>query len=140
MGISRYIIDTPLAGSPISIEIVYRDGTTAQYEDGRPLHRVILQSAAAVRRLLSETLSGFGEGCMKGDIEVEGDLLRLPALPARFASKRGPLSSFTAFSERTSSFRNRSTLSGSRRNISHHDDMSRPSKRERNALFIPYLL
>jgi cyclopropane-fatty-acyl-phospholipid synthase len=124
LGISRYLVDRLLAESPVPIEIVYWDGTAVQYGSGRPVHRVIFKNAAAVRRLLSGVSLGFGEGYMNGDIEVEGDLQQLLALPSQFESANGRLSFFTSLSEFIASFRNRNTLSGSRRNIAHHYDIS----------------
>ncbi|MBN2223595.1 MAG: class I SAM-dependent methyltransferase [Deltaproteobacteria bacterium] len=124
MDISRYIINSLLTGSPMPIEIVYWDGTVSQYGNGCPQHRVTFKSAAAVRRLLTGISLGFGEGYMNGEIEVEGDLQQLLSLPSQFGSGNGRLSFFTALSEWAASFRNRNALSGSRKNVSHHYDIS----------------
>ncbi len=124
MGLSRHILDRLLTGSPMPIEIVYWDGTVKQYGDGRSQHRVTFKSAAAARRLLSGLSLGFGEGYMNGEIEIEGDLQQLLALPSRFEPGNSRLSFFTTLSEWAASLRDRNTLAGSRKNISHHYDIS----------------
>jgi cyclopropane-fatty-acyl-phospholipid synthase len=124
MALSQYIIDRLLTDCPIPIEIVYWDGTVKQYGNGRPQHRVTFKSPASARNLLSGVSLGFGEGYMNGEIEIEGDLQQLLALPSRLESGNGRLSFFTTLSELATSFRNRNTPAGSRSNIAHHYDIS----------------
>lgn len=124
MGLSRRIIDALLAESPLPVEVVFWDGTTRQYGNGRPLHRITFKSAAAARRLLTGLSLGFGEGYMNGEIDIEGDLQQLLAIPTQFESADGRLRLFTALSEWRASFKNRNTRAGSRRNIAHHYDIS----------------
>jgi cyclopropane-fatty-acyl-phospholipid synthase len=124
MGISRHIIDSLLRDSPMPIEVAYWDGDVKRYGTGQPRNRITFRNPAAARRLLTGVSLGFGEGYMNGDIEVEGDLQELLTLPARFESQTGRLAFFTALSEWIASFKNRNTLAGSRRNITHHYDIS----------------
>jgi cyclopropane-fatty-acyl-phospholipid synthase len=124
MGISRHIIDSLLRDSPMPIEVAYWDGDVKRYGTGQPHNRITFRNPAAARRLLTGVSLGFGEGYMNGDIEVEGDLQELLTLPARFESQTGRLAFFTALSEWLASFKNRNTLAGSRRNITHHYDIS----------------
>jgi cyclopropane-fatty-acyl-phospholipid synthase len=124
MGLSRYILDRLFKSSPLPVEIVYWDGSSKQYGNGRPRHRITFRSAAAVRRLLSGLSLGFGEGYMNGEIEIEGDLQELLTLPLRLDPGGGRLSFFTALSEWIASFSNRNTPAGSRRNIARHYDIS----------------
>jgi cyclopropane-fatty-acyl-phospholipid synthase len=66
---------------------------------------------------------GFGEGYSNGDIEIEGDLQELLALPYRTGLSHPLLTYLTSFSEWIAAKKNRNTLSGSRRNISRHYDI-----------------
>jgi cyclopropane-fatty-acyl-phospholipid synthase len=124
MGISRFVIDSLLKESPVPVEVAYWDGVVKQYGIGKPHHRITFRRAAAARRLLKGVSLGFGEGYMIGEIEVEGDLQELLALPSRLESGTGGLAFFTAVSEWAVSLRNRNTPAGSRRNITRHYDIS----------------
>ena len=124
MSVSRRVIDRLFKGSPIPIEVGYWDGTVRKYGRGRPRYRVTFKTAGAARRLFKGLTLGFGEGYMNGDIEVEGDFQQLLALPSRMSSTSGLLTFLAGLSELAASFTNRNTLSGSRKNIAHHYDIS----------------
>ncbi len=124
MNISQRVIDTLLKDSPIPVEISYWNNTTKKYGEGTPLARVSFKTKASARRLFKGLPLGFGEGYMNGEIEVEGDLQQLLAAAARMPSGGSLGAFFTNLSELAASFRNRNTFAGSRRNITHHYDIS----------------
>lgn len=58
-------------------EVRYWDGTTGVVGIGPPAARVTFKSPRALDGLFSEPSLGFGEGYVRGEIEVEGELERL---------------------------------------------------------------
>ena len=123
MSVTKDTIGRLFEESPFPIEISYWDGDTRKHGKGEPGHRLTFNSARAARRLIFGLSLGFGEGYMDGDIEIEGDLQELLALPCHTDFSNPILKFFDTLSEVITSLRNKNTISGSRKNISHHYDI-----------------
>lgn len=96
------------------------DGPAEKPSDVEPLHpAIVIRNQRVLPGLLLNPEIGFGDGYSNGQIEVEGDLVRLLEnlyhLPQRFSTRvmSGCLDWIQA-----------NTLQGSRQNIHHHYDLS----------------
>jgi cyclopropane-fatty-acyl-phospholipid synthase len=66
--------------TPVPFTIQLPDGTTERFGEGPGQFQVILTSEAGLKSLLCLDEGRFGDAWLAGDIEVEGDLLRMFAL------------------------------------------------------------
>ena len=123
MSILKSIIENLLSESTLPIELVYWDGDSKKFGKGEAKHRITFHTPGSLRRLIFGMSVGFGEGYTNGDIEIEGDLQEILALPYTAGLSNPFLKIFTSLSEWVASKKNRNTLSGSKRNISHHYDI-----------------
>lgn len=120
MNVLKRIIGSLLEESPIPIELVYWDNDVRKYGKGKANHRITFKNPAALRKFIFGLSIAFGEGYTNGDIEVEGNLQEILALPYQSEISNSFLSSLTNLSEWIASKKNRNSLKGSRKNISHH--------------------
>ena len=123
MSILKSIIENLLSESTLPIELVYWDGDSKKFGKGEAKHRITFHTPGSLRRLIFGMSMGFGEGYTSGDIEIEGDLQEILALPYTAGLSNPFLKIFTSLSEWVASKKNRNTLSGSKKNISHHYDI-----------------
>ena len=119
----KRILGNLLEESPVPLELVYWDDDVKKYGSGKAKHKITFKTPIALRRLIFGLPIGFGEGYTNGDIEVEGDLQQLLAFPHKAPVNNFYLKNLTNLSEWVTSKRNKNSLSGSRRNISHHYDI-----------------
>ena len=68
------------ARSPISFDVELPDRTVQRFGSGAPSFRLRLKSQRALRALSSLDEGRFGDAYLAGDIDIDGDLLRLFAL------------------------------------------------------------
>ncbi len=123
MSILKSIMGNLLEESTLPIELVYWDGDVKKYGKGEAKHKVTFRTPESLKRLIFGLSMGFGEGYTNGDIEIEGDLQEIFALPYTAGLSNPFLSLFTSFSEWVASKKNSNTLSGSKKNITHHYDI-----------------
>lgn len=101
-----------------AMTVTYPDGSRQNYGTGRPYFHLKFRTHAALRALLRNTTLGFGEGYMRGDIEVVGDLENVGRLVSENSRelKRLSLNRFTKV-------RVRNRRQRQRRYIAHHYDL-----------------
>lgn len=105
-------------GAPL--RIVLWDGTWRSASDASPLHEIRVGSRFALWRLLPDPDLGFGEGFVRGDVRVQGDLYALvDAVATALASNRGGLSRI----RRRLAHWAGASLAAARRNAHHHYDL-----------------
>ncbi len=61
-------------------KVCYWDGQESVFGQGRPLFTIYFKTREALENILLDPSTGFGEGYMRGDIDVEGDLGAVVAL------------------------------------------------------------
>jgi cyclopropane-fatty-acyl-phospholipid synthase len=110
-----------LDGANMTIE--YWDGQRVSYGTGEPEFLLRIKEPSAVKKILANVLVGLPEAYVDGDVEVEGDLQRLLRLcyandqtPFRFGALQKLLLAVETVRERNS-------ITGARRNVSHHYDV-----------------
>ncbi len=91
--------------------------------EGRVDHRVVFKSWDVLKRTLKDLEMGFGEGYMRGEIEIEGDLERLLIAGIRYINEIEGSKGFSALF-----FKITNTLSvinkiKEKRNVQHHYDL-----------------
>ncbi len=119
----REIIERLLKEADIPIEVAYWDGEEKKFGGGAARHKITFNSPRAMMRFVFGLGMGFCEGYTDGNIEIEGDLQELLTIPYRVDLSNPALKHLTNLSDFIASLRRRNTLSGSRKNISHHYDI-----------------
>jgi cyclopropane-fatty-acyl-phospholipid synthase len=103
--------------------ITFPDGSKVIHGIGPPAFSIHFRTRQALRRCIATPSLGFGEGYVRGEVQVEGDLQQVALLG--FALKNGTLkgSLFERLRYALGLRRRRNTLVGARRNIEAHYDL-----------------
>ncbi len=96
------------------------DGT--DIPEGRVDHRVVFRTWEAFRETLKDPEMGFGEGYMRGEIEVEGDLERVLIIGSRYLNGREK-GNFSLFLFKVMNLIGRVNTLKEKRNVQHHYDL-----------------
>ncbi|MCB1307875.1 MAG: class I SAM-dependent methyltransferase, partial [Leptospiraceae bacterium] len=103
--------------------ITLPDGSEVVRGDGSPEWTLHLRSQQVLREMMAHPSLGFGEGYMRGEVEIEGDIQKM--LHFGFEAQNQHIR--PSFSQAVKLFfgylSRRNTLEGSRKNISAHYDL-----------------
>ncbi|MDQ7038886.1 MAG: class I SAM-dependent methyltransferase [Aquificota bacterium] len=97
--------------------------------DGRDIpeggvdHRVVFKTREAFRNTLKDLEMGFGEGYMRGEIEVEGDLEKVLIAGSRYLNSVEGKGSFSLFLFKAANLISRVNVFKEKRNVQHHYDL-----------------
>ena len=105
-------------------KVVFWDAGERTFGRGEPEFVVHFKSEKACSRVLSNVNLGFGEGYMEGEIDVDGELERCFSLGFIKDARRVDATWANKARLILLAIKNRNSLNGSRRNISHHYDLS----------------
>ncbi len=117
----RKILEEVNSRAEESVGVRFPDGR--EIPEGRVDHRVVFKSWDVLKRTLKDLEMGFGEGYMRGEIEVEGDLEKVLIAGSRYLNELEGSRGFSAFL-----FKLTNTLSAvnkikEKRNVQHHYDL-----------------
>jgi cyclopropane-fatty-acyl-phospholipid synthase len=115
------IIEEINSGSEETVGIRLPDGR--EIPEGEVDHRVVFKTWEAFRDTLRDLEMGFGEGYMRGDIEVEGDLETVLILGNRYLNEREERGNFSLFLFKIMNLLSHVNVLKEKRNVQHHYDL-----------------
>jgi cyclopropane-fatty-acyl-phospholipid synthase len=110
-----------IGDAPIRVSLGQKSAPPSEDED---VSRVVIRDRKALARMALDPEVGFGDGYMEGQIEVEGDLVRLLEEASRVIQGGRMKSWHNRLFSRWLMFAQGNTRGGSAENIHHHYDLS----------------
>ncbi len=117
----RKILEDVNSKAEESVGVRFPDGR--EIPEGRVDHRVVFKSWDALKRTLKDLEMGFGEGYMRGEIEVEGDLERVLIAGSRYLNGLEGSRGFSALLFRVANALSAVNKVREKRNVQHHYDL-----------------
>jgi len=91
--------------------------------EGKVDHRVVFKTWDALKRTLKDIEMGFGEGYMRGEVEVEGDLERLLLVGTTYVRELESSRSFSALLFKIKNVLSAINKAEEKKNVQHHYDL-----------------